>query len=109
MKIQEKNTTNPSEAFDLLSEDDEENLNTVQRESLEFLRKNLKIKDSESFEELEKELEEVDSLKEKHRIKLLEILPTHEREVKTILSKERIKLDDSEVQNIIDICKSYKQ
>ncbi len=108
MKILEKDDSTAVDAFEILSEYDESELNHIQRENLEFLRKNLKIKDKESFEELKKELSEVDSLKEKHVIKLLELLPTHEKEVKTILSKERIKLEDAEVENIIDICQSYK-
>ncbi len=108
MKLLEKDDSTALDAFEILSEYDENELNRIQRENLEFLRKNLKIKDKESFEELKKELSEVDSLKEKHVLKLLELLPTHEKEVKTILSKERIKLEDTEVKNIIDICQSYK-
>lgn len=109
MEIEKKETTNQVEAFKTLAEENEEDLNHVQRKNLEFFRNNLKIKDLESFNELKTELEEVESLKEKHIIKLLELLPAHEKEVKAILSKERIKLEDSEVERITDICNSYEE
>ena len=108
MKVKSRETSNQVEAFNILSEEDEEKLNHVQKKNLEFFRNNIKIKDMESFEELKEELEEIESLKERHIIKILEILPTHEKEVKTLLSKERIKLEDSEVERITDICSSYE-
>ena len=108
MDIESKENSNPTEALKILKEEDEDDLTPEQRNNLEFLRKNIIIQDTESFEEMKEELEDIDSLKEKHIIKLLEILPEHEREVSTLFSKERVKLEESEVERITDICKSYK-
>ncbi len=108
MEIESKEDISSAEAFKHLSEMDEDELNTVQKECLEHMRTNLKVKDVESFKNLVEELEEIDSLKDNQIIKLLEILPTHEKEVRTIMSKERIKLEDDEIDQIISICKSYE-
>lgn len=107
MRVIERNESDPLEALDVLGERDDASLNHAQQIGLEYLRKNLRIKDRESFEELRKELAEIDSLKDKHVLKLLEILPEHEEEVQAIFSKERVKLDDTEIQDIVDICRSY--
>jgi len=42
-------------------------------------------------------------------IKLLELLPSDVEELDVLFSKERIKLDDGQKQQIIDICTSYSE
>ncbi|MDY6770521.1 MAG: hypothetical protein SV186_01030 [Candidatus Nanohaloarchaea archaeon] len=110
MKIVHSEESDPIEALETLADkEDEGELRHPQQIGLEYLRKNAKIKDRESYEELKDELAEIDSLKEKHIIKILDILPKHEEEVEALFSKERVKLDDEEIQQIIDICSSYEE
>lgn len=111
MKIVHSEETDPVEALDTLTnkEDNGDEFRHAQQIGLEYLRKNAKIKNRDSFDELLEELHEVESLKDKHIIKLLEILPQREEEVRAMFSKERLKLDDDEVNQIVDICTSYEQ
>ncbi len=111
MKITERAESDPIEALEVLSEKEERDseFRHAQQIGLEYLRKNAKIRDRDSFEELKEELGEIESLKPKHIIKILEILPEREEEVQAMFSKERIKLDDSEISRIIEICTSYME
>jgi len=72
------------------------------------LTRHCKVKDLGTLEELHKELSEIDSLKEKHIFKLLEVVPEHESTVRSAFSKERVKLDDSEIEKILEICQSIE-
>lgn len=108
MEIKEEESVYPYEALQVLEEKDEENLTHEQKIALENLTRHCKVKDLDTLEELHKELSEVDSLKEKHIYKLLEVVPKHESTVRSVFSKERIKLDDSEVEEILRICKSIE-
>ncbi len=107
MKIVDTQDATPVEVLQALSED-EDDLKPAQQMNLDYLRRNLRIQDEESFGEMQEELGAVDDLKEKHILKLLEILPEHEQEVNTIFSKERLKLDDSDVEQIVEICRSFE-
>ncbi len=108
MKIKEEDYAYPVEALEQLEERDEESLNHEQRIALENLTRHCKIKDLGTLEELHKELSEIDSLKEKHIFKLLEVVPEHESTVRSAFSKERVKLDDSEIEKILEICQSIE-
>lgn len=109
MKVVKRDLTDQLAALDMLDDLDEDELKPAQRAGLEFLRKNTKIQDRGSLEELTEEFQEIDGLKDKHIIKLLELLPTHIEELDVLFSKERIKLDESQKQQIIDICTSYSE
>jgi DNA-directed RNA polymerase subunit F len=107
MKIIDTQTSDPIEALEVLNGLPDDERKHAQEVGAEYLKKNLKIRDRDSFEELKEELSNIDSLKSKHVLKLLEILPNHEEEVEALFSKERVKLDDTEIQQIVDICSSF--
>jgi len=107
MDITESVYSDGIEALEVLNEREDDELSHAQQIGLEYLRKNLKIKDRESFEEIREELTEIESIKDKHVLKLLELLPQEPEEVETIFSKERVKLDDSDIEQIVEICSSY--
>ncbi|MFB6294704.1 MAG: hypothetical protein ABEI97_03010 [Candidatus Nanohaloarchaea archaeon] len=86
--------------------DDAEERNSVQEATLEHLTKNLAVKDPDTLDELMEELEAIDSLRDEHRLKIIETLPRSEQEVTALFSKERIKLDDDEVDRIVDFAQS---
>jgi len=109
MKVVKRDLTDELAALDVLAGIDEDELKPTQRAGLEFLRKNTRIQDRESHQELTDELQEVEGLKDKHIIKLLELLPSDVEELDVLFSKERIKLDDGQKQQIIDICTSYSE
>ncbi len=106
MKIKEEDYAYPVEALEILEERDEESLNHEQRIALENLTRHCKVKDLGTLEELHKELSGIDSLKDRHIFKLLEVVPENESTVRSVFSKERIKLEDSEIEEILEICQS---
>lgn len=108
MEIKEESYIYPTEALDSLKKRNEEEMTHEQKIAHENLSRHTKIKDKESLDELKQELMEIDSLKEKHAYKILEIVPEYESTVRAIFSKERVKISDDEIQEILDICDSVK-
>lgn len=108
MEIKEENMAYPVEALKVLEDRDEDSLNHEQKITFENLTRHCKIRDIDTLEELKEELEEIESLKESHIYKLLEVVPQYESTVRAIFSKERIKLEDEEIQDILEICKSIE-
>ncbi|WEL19429.1 hypothetical protein [Candidatus Nanohalococcus occultus] len=108
MEVKEEEYVYPVEALEVLEDRDEESLNHEQKIALENLVRHCKVKDLETLEKLNEELSEIESLKEKHVFKLLEVVPKHESTVRAVFSKERVKLDDSDIEEILEICQSIE-
>ena len=108
MKVKDEDYVYPVEVLEALEEKDEEELTHEQKIALENLTRHTKVKDIGTLEELHEEFSEIESLKEKHIYKLLEVVPENESTVRAIFEKERVKLDDSEIDQILEICQSIE-
>jgi len=108
VEVVEEENVYPVEALELLQERDEEELVHEQMIALENLSRHCKVRDLDTLEELAEEFSEIDSLKDKHIFKLLEVVPQHESTVRAIFQKERVKLEDEDVEEILDICQSIE-
>lgn len=108
MEVKEKDLAYPVEALQLLEERDEEELTHEQKIALENLSRHCKVRDLDTLEELYEEFSEIESLKDRHIYKLLDLVPQHESTVRAVFSKERVKLDESEVEDILEICDSIE-
>lgn len=108
MEIKEEELAHPVEALEALKDRDEETMTHEQKIALETLERHCKVRDLDTLEELHEELSEVESLKDRHIYKLLEVVPQHESTVRAVFSKERVKLDDPEVEQILEICRSIE-
>lgn len=108
MEIKEEEFVFPIEALEALEERDEEDLSHEQKIALENLSRHVKVDDVDTLKELYEELAEIEDLKDKHIYKLLEIVPQHESTVRSVFSKERIKIDDSQIEDILEICQSIE-
>ena len=108
MEVVEEETVYPVEALQLLEERDEEELEHEQMIALENLTRHCKVRDLDTLEELHEEFSEIESLKDEHIFKLLEIVPQHESTVRAVFQKERVKLEDEEVEEILEICQSIE-
>lgn len=108
MEIKEEESIYPVEALEVLEDRDAEEMTHEQKIAFENLSRHCKVRDKETLEELHDELAEIEDLKEKHIYKLLEVVPQHESTVRSIFSKERVKLDDSTVEEILEICQSIE-
>ncbi len=108
MKVKSEEYVFPAEALEALQEKEVEDLSHEQKIALENLERHSRIEDIETLEELKSELSEMESLKDKHIYKLLEVVPQHESTVRSVFQKERVKLEDSEIQQILEICQSIE-
>lgn len=108
MEIKEEEQVYPAEVLEVLEDRDTDEMTHEQKIAFENLSRHVKISDVETLQELHDEFAEIDDLKEKHVYKLLEVVPQHESTVRAIFSKERVKLDDSTVEEILDICQSIE-
>lgn len=108
MEIKDEEYIYPAEVLEVLQNRDEEELAHEQKIALEKLSRHLKIDDLDTLDELSSELSDAADLKDKHIYKLLEVLPEHESTVRAVFSKERIKLDDSEIEDILEITRSVE-
>ncbi len=107
MEIVSTETISPTEVLNRLS--DRDDLNTRQRNALEQLQKHVTVEDEETFDELVEELNELDMFTDDQIIKIIDVLPAHEQEVRTLFSKERIKLEDDDIDNIVDFTQSVRE
>lgn len=108
MEVKDEEFVYPVEALEVLEDMDEEEMAHEQKIAHENLSRHCRVRDEETLEELHDELSEIDSLKEKHIYKLLEVVPQFESTVRAVFSKERVKLEDSEIEQILDICQSIE-
>lgn len=108
MEIKEEEQVYPAEVLEVLEEQDAEEMTHEQKIAFENLSRHCKVRDVETLEELHEELAEIDDLKDRHIYKLLEVVPQHESTVRAVFSKERVKLDDSTVEEILEICQSIE-
>ncbi|MFB6207978.1 MAG: hypothetical protein ABEJ69_01365 [Candidatus Nanohaloarchaea archaeon] len=106
MEIKDEEYVYPAEALEVLQDRDEEELTHEQKIALENLTRHMKIDDVDTLKELHDELAEIENLKDKHIYKILELAPQNESTVRSIFSKERVKLDDSDIEQILEICQS---
>ncbi len=108
MDVKDEEYVYPVEVLEVLDERDEEELSHEQAIALENLTRHTKITDIDTLKELYSEFEEIEALKDKHIYKLLEVVPQFESTVRSVFSKERIKLEDSDVEQILEICQSIE-
>lgn len=108
MEIKEEEHVYPVEVLNALEDRDEEDLSHEQKIALENLSRHVKVDDVDTLKELYDEFSEIEDLKDKHIYKLLEVVPQHESTVRSFFSKERIKLDDSQIEDILEISQSIE-
>lgn len=108
MEVKDEEYVYPVEVLEVLQDREEDDLAHEQRIALENLTRHIKITDIDTLKELYSELEGIEALKDRHIYKVLEVVPQHESTVRAVFSKERVKLDDAEIQSILDITQSIE-
>ena len=91
------------EDLELIEKRDEE-LNFRANRTKEYLNMFVKM-DSKEFESLMKKIEELNipRLKEKHIIKILNVMPENMDSLKAVLSGETITIKDEDIKKIVDV------
>ena len=77
-----------------------------QRIALEHAQKFTKL-NAKKTTDMIKELKSLDFLEEIHAVKIADILPTTEDDVKAIFAKERLSIGENEIKKILDIVVKY--
>jgi DNA-directed RNA polymerase subunit F len=77
-----------------------------QKNALEHAQKFAKLS-SKKTEDMIKELGELESIEEVHAIKIADILPGTDDDVRAIFAKERISLSENDIKKILEIVKKY--
>ncbi len=85
----------------------EGDLSYEQNITYEYLKKMSKLSDKK-VEELRNALQEIEILKPRHIVKIIDILPDTEEEVKLIFEKETTNLKKDEIAKIVEIVKKFK-
>ncbi len=83
-------------------------LSYEQQNTLDYAQKFGKLTAKEA-EELEKKLRDVGALNEKQIISITNILPKKEEELKAILAKDKIELDEEQIKAVTKIVKEYRK
>ena len=85
----------------------EGDLSYEQNITYEYLKKMSKLSDKK-VEELRNALQEIEILKPRHIVKIIDILPDTEEEVKLIFEKETTNLKKDAIAKIVEIVKKFK-
>ncbi len=103
----EKHYVTLSEARKLLEEVNEEReLSYEQSLALQHAQKFAKL-DPEKTEKMVKELSAIEGVTEYHAVKIAEILPAHPDDVRAIFSGDKIVLQMSQMESILEVVRKY--
>jgi len=83
-------------------------LSYEQQNTLDYADKFAKITPKEA-DELEKKLREISGLTEKQVVSIVNVLPKKEDELKAILAKDKLELDEEQIKTVAKIIKEYRK
>ena len=111
IEILNENTLNLAELKDKLDsvKKRDENFNVRSMKTYDYINKFLKKTDDKKIEDIKKKLSAVDigRLKERHIIKLIDIMPADLESLKLILTGEEVTLKLEDLTKIIEVIKKY--
>ncbi|RLJ01612.1 MAG: DNA-directed RNA polymerase subunit F [Candidatus Aenigmatarchaeota archaeon] len=106
MEILKEEAIPAVEAKNSLQKRDKDSLTYEQKIALDFLKKNVKINVTDA-RKMFNELLEVGRVKPHQAAMVVNILPKTKDDVKLIFAKERLVLNDEEINRILEIVKKY--
>lgn len=106
MKIKnEEHVFNP-EVLNALNSEEEEDLSHAQKIAKENLSRHTDLTDTETLEQLKQDLADIDPVSEKHAYKILDVMPQFESTIRAIFSKERTRVEQKHIDEILSIVRS---
>jgi len=106
-KLIEESQATSAVAKDILKGIDEDDLNYEQRAALDYLTKLSKLKPKKAREAVE-ELVKSDKVKPEIAVKIADLLPQDEDDVRAIFAKERYVLTKEEINTILKVIEGIK-
>jgi DNA-directed RNA polymerase subunit F len=106
-KILEERPVASAIAKQLLERRSEEELNYEQRGTLDYLNKMIKLNPMKAAEAI-KELTKSDKIKPEIAVKIVDLLPRTEEDVRAIFAKERFVLTKEEIGEILKIVEGLR-
>ncbi|MCX6767611.1 MAG: hypothetical protein NTY90_02680 [Candidatus Micrarchaeota archaeon] len=83
-------------------------LSYEQQNTLDYAEKFAKMS-VKNAAELDKKLREIGALTEKQTVAIINILPKKPEELKAILAKDKIELDEEQIKTVIKLAKEYQK
>ncbi len=109
MNVTNEEPITMSEAKSILEKRKKEgDLEYEQNVTYEYLKKMAKLSEKK-VEEMRNELQTIEILKPRHIVKIIDILPDTEEEVKLLFEKEMTNLKKDEIAKIVEIVKKFKK
>lgn len=97
-----------AEAKDILEKRSKEaDFGYEQQTSFDYVNQHCKLK-YEDAKELEKKLSEFEDLSQESMVKVIDLLPEFKSSLNVLLTKDRLKLSDDQVDKIMDLVKEYR-
>lgn len=108
MNIISEELVNNSKARELLEklEKEKKELKYEQKNSLEILKKSVKL-DITKSSELEIELKKIEKLRERQLIAIVNFLPEDKDDLRAILNKDYASLTNEEIESVLKTVKNY--
>jgi len=103
--IEEKPLT-IAEALEILER--EEQPEASQRMARDYAQKFTKV-DAEKARKMKEELLKLEKLSERHAVMLIDLLPKRKEEIELLFSKERIRLEDSDFESILQTIRKFSE
>jgi DNA-directed RNA polymerase subunit F len=83
-------------------------LSYEQQNTLDYAEKFAKLSTKDA-DELEKKLREISGLTEKQIVSIINILPKKEDELKAVVAKDKLELDEEQIKTVAKIVKEYRK
>jgi len=105
--VEEKPTTIP-EALELLEKQKKGEMEYSQRLAYDYAQKFAGV-DAETARKMREELSQIEKLNEAQIVAIIDLLPKTKQDVEVIFQKTRTRLEDSEINQILEIVKKHTE
>lgn len=108
MNVKDEKVVSWAEAKKIISEKEKnKEFAYEQKNALDHLRKFCKLPEKK-YEKIIEELKEIEKLKEKHIVSIINFLPENQNDLRILFANERLVLTDDEKRKILKIVKDNK-
>ena len=103
--VSEKPVSLP-EVLEILEKEKKGEMEYAQRLAYDYAQKFAEI-DAEKARKMKEELLQIEKLNEQHAVAIIDLLPKRKEDIEVIFQKTRVRLEDSEINKILEIVKKY--
>lgn len=105
--VSEKPVSLP-EVLEILEAEKKGEMEYSQRLSYDYAQKFAQI-DSKKAKKMKEELLQIEKLNERYAVAIIDLMPKQKEEIELLFQKTRVRLEDSEINQILEIVKKYTE